>query len=147
MRLEESVPELEICQKMKEAGFPQDASVFVWIRDDDSNLFSIVERSRTDDILDLKGEVTVLCAAPVVEEVLNELPRIIRHDGEIYELDMGFWNNNEKSISWIDDKSIYLDSMQMQNSKQYPHLIDAVVDAFLWWKQFKLEQSKNSNIQ
>ena len=48
-------------------------TAMVWVRDNDDQHISVVERSRTEEILDLKGEVTVLCGAWVLSELLDAI--------------------------------------------------------------------------
>jgi hypothetical protein len=50
-----------------------DGCCFCWVRDNDDQQIKLIERSRIDEIDDLKGEVTFLCHAPTVGELLEYL--------------------------------------------------------------------------
>ena len=70
--LESIVLPLAESRALAEAGIVLDTAL-VWIRDNDDQHISVVERSRTEDILDLKGEATVLCGAWVLSELLDAI--------------------------------------------------------------------------
>lgn len=65
------VPTLETCQKMKEAGFPQgrgDVGAYWWmnVRNGSVYLSTYAE--------DLNYDANMLCAAPILTEILEQLP-------------------------------------------------------------------------
>jgi hypothetical protein len=129
MNLESLVPTLALCQQLKAAGFPQDTAL-VWMRDNDSQQISVVERSRTEEILDLKGEVTVLCAAPTAEEILRELPET--YDSDYYL--SAVLRKGYAHVGWYDWDDEYLGHVDEGEGQS---LVQAAVLAFLWWKEQK----------
>ena len=66
MTIIEHVPTLETCQKLKEAGFPQETE-FRWYESQNSDL------QVTNDSLN-NGEAGAVCAAPILTEILGQLP-------------------------------------------------------------------------
>ena len=72
MTTESIVLPLPESRALAEAGIVLDTAM-VWVRDNDDQHISVVERSRTEAILDLKGEVTVLCGAWVLSELLDAI--------------------------------------------------------------------------
>lgn len=76
------IPELETCQKLKEAGFPQDTLFSRW-----SNITLHNGNPDFADLVNLSEgggwdwDYELVCAAPILTELLEQLPRSIEVDG------------------------------------------------------------------
>lgn len=125
--LESLVPSLEVCQQLKEAGFPQD-TVFSWI-ETVAGKFVTTYTSWSDGYI---SRVAALTA----EEVLKELPVLIR-----------IGENCAGLQSWVSTSSDF--SFYVGWQCNHPHgekedpwygankLSEAAAAAYLWWRKEK----------
>ena len=82
--LESLVPPVEKCRQMKEAGFPQETSCFVWMQFVGQGAVLI---PRKEWEFKGKGRKEVIAlAAPLLEEVLEQLPDSLNGDGRLYQV-------------------------------------------------------------
>lgn len=88
MKLQDICVNLKLAEELKEARYPQDGSLFYWVRvnNDDSKLWpkeyeDITENGQTVHVVDsYMIERGVVISAPTAEEILKELPRFIHHE-------------------------------------------------------------------
>jgi len=66
--LESLVPQLDFCLQMKDGGLSQD-TVLCWWHDNDDGKNKVELTEEANDILGLKGEGEILCAAPTIGEM------------------------------------------------------------------------------
>jgi hypothetical protein len=133
MSLEQLVPSLAVSQQLKAAGFPQDTAL-TWAIPRES----WAERIVPYVILDYKREEVCLkysfCGAPTAEEILKELPVLIR-----------IGENCAGLQSWASTSSDF--SFYVGWQCNHPHgekedpwygadkLSEAAAQAYLWWKK------------
>jgi hypothetical protein len=124
MTLTELVPSREVCQRLKQAGFPQDTALVWFFRFDALNHYSWV----TPRIEEYNPIDDSHVAAPTAEEILKELPRNVDmkqwvrvnqfYDGYGVEIRCG---------GMIDGRGVVVHTG--------PHLVDNLATAYLWWKE------------
>lgn len=146
MTLTDLVPSLEVCQQLKEAGFPQD-TVFSWAKTPDDwgkehwHLVSTylatesdADRRWNDRMVKYSDGV----AAPIVEEILKELPWTLqpwlpnihpvflqtRKTPDGFRVAWLTWDNKHEVPCDDDDKHCEKES-------------EAAAAAYLWWRKEK----------
>jgi hypothetical protein len=150
--LEQLVPSLDLCQKLKAAGFPQDTAL-TWvnvgqgfwsggglgIKDGVMQLIPTTPSGGYADEVRAKGEVNslceVLCAAPTAEEIQRELPWTLQpwlpnvHPVflQVRHTPDGFrvaW------LTWNNAEGVPCDD----DDKHYEKESEAAAQAYLWWR-------------
>jgi hypothetical protein len=132
MTLTELVPSLEVCQRLKAAGFPQDTA-FSWyddhhVQSDSENRGYVAETEKPDMTRD-----HLLCAAPTAEEILKELPSCIERNGVSYYLEVQITPAWGWDVDWTDDDGTYLQPRGEEDCKQT--IAEPAALAYLWWKE------------
>lgn len=86
--LESLVPQLDFCLQMKDGGLSQD-TVLCWWHDNDDGKNKVELTEEANDILGLKGEGEILCAAPTIGEMwkfseahMKGIVKVVIHEGE-----------------------------------------------------------------
>jgi hypothetical protein len=127
--LEQLVPSLDLCQKLKAAGFPQ-KTVLVWVPaetfDDDQTPFVYTWEDAED------WELEDPCFAPTAEEILTALPRTILK-GQIYVLEA----QRRGDVLDVWETDWYFNGMQLAASTTdtiSDSLAESAALAYLWWK-------------
>ena len=126
--LEQLVPSLDLCQKLKVAGFPQDM-LFAWTPTDGFGNGGPMVYDR-DEILSWPNDI--LCAAPTAEEILTALPRTILK-GQIYVLEA----QRRGDVLDVWETDWYFNGMQLAASTTdtiSDSLAESAALAYLWWK-------------
>lgn len=150
---EQLVPSLDLCQKLKAAGFPQNTAL-TWVNVGQgfwSGGGVIVDKNREvreipitpsggyADEVRAKGEVNslceVLCAAPTAEEILTKLPACIERGGVSYYLEVQITPAWGWDVDWTDDDGTYLQPRGEEDCKQ--SIAEPSALAYLWWKAQK----------
>ena len=119
--LEQLVPSLDLCQKLKAAGFPQGAAHSYYKNPRDT--FGIVEKTMA---------VGPYCAAPTAEEILTALPRTILK-GQIYVLEA----QRRGDVLDVWETDWYFNGLQLAASTTDTisgSLAESAAFAYLWWK-------------
>jgi hypothetical protein len=137
MTLTDLVPSLDLCQRLKAAGFPQDTAL-CWKRSTvvEGNPTSVHIRLDADEEFVYGDFFEIVCAAPTAEEILRELPLFL--DKERYEqLSVTRQEFSRDDINgWIVDwwnNQIHGTMGGVGNRS----LAEAAALAYLWWKAQK----------
>lgn len=94
------VPTIETCQKMKEAGFPQDTEHSYFLSRHDDAVFI----ADSDEFAGLERVPDIVCAAPLLTEVLGQLPKHLELKGDKYELVANFHDDYSHFGFWFDTR-------------------------------------------
>jgi len=92
MQLEELVPSLELCQRLKELGFPQDGSQFYWAFEWRQER-ELMHRSILTNVSYMNDEKLPI-AAPLADEILKLIPICIKdpiHDASYHKIENMGW--------------------------------------------------------
>jgi hypothetical protein len=125
MTLTELVPSLEVCQQLKQAGFPQDTAL-VWMT------VEIGKHNPMPPVVTQNPHMESMypiVAAPTAEEILRELPQTLRGWSQDCFLDIVYRNDYKKwYVGWQTDEDCV-------PSLVGDTLIEAAALAYLWWKE------------
>jgi hypothetical protein len=125
MTLTELVPSLEVCQQLKQAGFPQDTAL-VWMT------VEIGKHNPMPPVVTQNPHMESMypiVAAPTAEEILKELPQTLRGWFQDCFLDIVYRNDYKKwYVGWQTDEDCV-------PSLVGDTLIEAAALAYLWWKE------------
>jgi hypothetical protein len=124
MTLTELVPSLDLCQRLKAAGFPQDTAL----------RWSMQHEPHIPDVeptwMPIAFNEPILCAAPTAEEILKELPET--YDSDYYL--SAVLRKGYAHVGWYDWDDEYLGHVDEGEGQS---LVQAAALAFLWWKEQK----------
>ena len=69
---------LELCKRLREAGFPQDSSIFYWVNYNDNSW-----KLNFDELKVRPSSVVDVVACPLAEEILERLPKAVKDNQRI----------------------------------------------------------------
>jgi hypothetical protein len=126
MTLTELVPSLEVCQQLKQAGFPQDTAL-VWMT------VEIGKHNPMPPVVTQNPHMESMypiVAAPTAEEILKELPET--YDSDYYL--SAVLRKGYAHVGWYDWDDEYLGHVDEGEGQS---LVQAAALAYLWWKEQK----------
>lgn len=119
----EITPSYETCQKLKQAGFPQDCEFYYYADGDntfvDFHIFGLLPEQ-------------YLCAAPTAAEIADRLPDRIEKDGEIYLLTIVKHGDKHYTCgyyNWVFEKYLHGTSFGNENTAE------AKSQLYMWCKE------------
>jgi hypothetical protein len=153
MTLTELVPSREVCQRLKQAGFPQDTAL-VWANSPqgwisgggwrvDNGVVATIPFLPSDGYVNVVMAVgavntlhTILCAAPTAEEILRVLPVLIRIREDFAGLRSWVSTSNDFSF-YVGWQAYHIPSEKEDPWYGADKFSEAAALAYLWWKEQK----------
>ncbi len=125
MTLSELVPSLDLCQQLRDKGFPQDTALVWWFC---PSCVPATQYQVQTPLCEFYAPAEILCAAPTAEEILKELP-IAKNRMDR----MRLFAPCNGELGWV--LQAYPDNGDVL--EEDPSLVQVVALVYLWWKEQK----------